>query len=362
MSKVFDLINELCPYGVEFMELGEVADIEKGKQLNKSLLSKNGKYPVMNGGINLSGYWHEYSHEADTTVISQGGASAGYVNWMNTSFCAGAHAFVIIAKEKYVLKRYVYHYLKKNQQNFMQSQYGAGIPALAKSELEAFRFPVPPLEVQREIVRILDCFTLLTAELTAELTARKKQYEFYCNFLLNFDDSVDFKELGKVLVIKNGKDYKNFGTGNIPVYGSGGIMTYIDTFLFNKPSVLIPRKGSLQNLFYLDEPFWNVDTIFYTDINCDIVIPKFVYYFLKTQNLERLNNAGGVPSLTQGVLNKLKIPIPSLPTQRKIVEVLDKFDTLVNSISDGLPREIELRRKQYEYYRDLLLNFKEKSA
>ena len=204
------------------MELGEVADIEKGKQLNKSLLSKNGKYPVMNGGINPSGYWHEYSHEADTTVISQGGASAGYVNWMNTSFFAGAHAFVITAKEKYVLKRYVYHYLKKNQQNFMQSQYGAGIPALAKSELEAFRFPVPPLEVQREIVRILDCFTLLTAELTAELTARKKQYEFYRDHLLNFDkiqEKIEWMTIENIFIMKNGytpskanKDFWENGT------------------------------------------------------------------------------------------------------------------------------------------------------
>ena len=184
MSKIFDLINEICPKGVEFRELGEIADIEKGTQLNKSLLSKDGKYPVMNGGINPSGYWHEYSHDADMIVISQGGASAGYVNWLDTRFFAGAHAFVINAKEKYILKRYAFHYLKRNQQNFMQSQYGAGIPALAKSELEKFKLPVPPMEVQREIVRILDCFTLLTAE----LTARKKQYEFYRDRLLSFDE------------------------------------------------------------------------------------------------------------------------------------------------------------------------------
>nr|WP_315082692.1 restriction endonuclease subunit S [uncultured Campylobacter sp.] len=360
MSKIFDLIKRLCPQGVEFRELGDIADIVRGQRVTKAELQNDGKYPVVSGGIKPLGFLNRFNREANTITVAQYG-TAGYINFIEEKFWANDVCYCIFSKKE-ISNKFLLYCLMKNQ-GFIYSLRTNAIPAhLPQKLLSEIKLPVPPLEVQREIVRILDCFTLLTAELTAELTARKKQYEFYCNFLLNFDDSVDFKELGKVLVIKNGKDYKNFGTGNIPVYGSGGIMTYIDTFLFNKPSVLIPRKGSLQNLFYLDEPFWNVDTIFYTDINCDIVIPKFVYYFLKTQNLERLNNAGGVPSLTQGVLNKLKIPIPSLPTQRKIVEVLDKFDTLVNSISDGLPREIELRRKQYEYYRDLLLNFKEKSA
>lgn len=360
MSKVFDLINEFYSEGVKFDELGVICkSLEKGTLKQENLVDK-GVYPVVNSGRDYYGFYDKYNNEANAFTIASRGEYAGFVKFIDCKFWAGGLCYPYTSKdEEYVLTKFVFYFLKSIEKKNMDMLVARGsIPALNKSDIDKVKIPVPPLEVQREIVRILDCFTLLTAE----LTARKKQYEFYCNFLLNFDDSVDFKELGKVLVIKNGKDYKNFGTGNIPVYGSGGIMTYIDTFLFNKPSVLIPRKGSLQNLFYLDEPFWNVDTIFYTDINCDIVIPKFVYYFLKTQNLERLNNAGGVPSLTQGVLNKLKIPIPSLPTQRKIVKVLDKFDTLVNSISDGLPREIELRRKQYEYYRDLLLNFKEKSA
>lgn len=118
------------------------------------------------------------------------------------------------------------------------------------------------------------------------------------------------KSLGEFCKIKNGKDYKNFNNGDIPVFGSGGIMTYIDTFVFDKPSVLIPRKGSLKNLFYVTEPFWTVDTIFWTDINIKMVNPKYLFHYLKTQRLEELNNAGGVPSLTQTMLNKLMLPIP----------------------------------------------------
>ena len=164
--------------------------------------------------------------------------------------------------------------------------------------------------------------------------------------------------MSNVVQIKNGKDYKAFNTGAYPVYGSGGIMTYIDGYCYDKPSVLIPRKGSLSNLFYVEKPFWNVDTVFYTEIDESLVIAKFLYYTLQTKHLDKLNKAGGVPSLTQSILNKLVISIPSLKEQKQIVLTLDRFDQLCNDISEGLPAEIEARQHQYEYYRDKLLTFK----
>ena len=163
-------------------------------------------------------------------------------------------------------------------------------------------------------------------------------------------DGVEYKELSEVLTIRNGKDYKHFGEGNVPVYGSGGIMTYIDTAVYEKPSVLIPRKGSLDKLYFVQEPFWTVDTIFYTDINVDIVEPKYIFYYLQKEHLEKLNKAGGVPSLTQSVLNKVKLPVPPLEVQREIVRILDNFTFL----SAELAAELAARQKQYEYYRDLL--------
>lgn len=167
------------------------------------------------------------------------------------------------------------------------------------------------------------------------------------------DQTVEWKKLGEVCRIKNGRDYKHLGEGNIPVYGSGGIMRYVDTFVYDKPTVLIPRKGSLHNLFYVDTPFWNVDTIFYTEIDTNQILPKFLYHFLTTQNLENLNMAGGVPSLTQTMLNKLPIPLPPLSVQSRIVEILDKFTAL----EAELEAELELRKKQYQHYREQLLNF-----
>ena len=261
-----------------------------------------------------------------------------------------------------------------------------------KGDIDKLEIPLPPLEVQKRIVGVLDNFEKICNDLNiglpAEIEARQKQYEFYRNFLLTFkienctlpktrqDKTRQDKtrqdiiklfmyifgyielELGEILKIKNGLDYKKFNIGNIPVYGSGGIINYIDTYIYDKESVLIPRKGSIGNLFYVDKPFWTVDTIFYTVIDKDIVIPKYVYYYLSKINLEKLNTAGGVPSLTQTVLNKILIPLPPLEEQRRIVDILDRFDKLCNDISEGLPAEIEARQKQYEYFREKLLTFK----
>ena len=134
-------------------------------------------------------------------------------------------------------------------------------------------------------------------------------------------------------------------------------MKYVNEAIYSQPSVLIPRKGSLNNLFFVDTPFWNVDTIYYTEINTDYILPKFFYYYLVTLELEKLNLAGGVPSLTQSTLNKLSIPIPPLRVQARIVEILDKFTQLEAELEKELEAELEARKKQYAYYRDQLLNF-----
>lgn len=162
-------------------------------------------------------------------------------------------------------------------------------------------------------------------------------------------NGVEYKPLGMVAVIKNGKDYKHLDSGNIPVYGSGGIMTYVNASVYNEPTVLIPRKGSLDKLYYVDTPFWNVDTIFYTEVDTKQILVKFLYYVLAKQHLERLNKAGGVPSLTQTVLNKVMIPVPPIEVQREIVKILDNFSEL--------QAELQARQEQYEYYRNKLLLF-----
>lgn len=170
-------------------------------------------------------------------------------------------------------------------------------------------------------------------------------------------DGVEYKELKEVLTIKNGKDYKGLDEGEYPVYGSGGIMTYVSEYAYNRPSVLIPRKGSIDKLYYVEEPFWNVDTIFYTEINTTKVVPRYVYFCLQREHLEQYNTAGGVPSLTQKVLNKVKIPVPPLEVQNEIVRILDNFTGLTDELTAKLTAELTARQKQYEFYRDKLLDF-----
>ncbi|EIF8835562.1 restriction endonuclease subunit S [Citrobacter freundii] len=183
----------------------------------------------------------------------------------------------------------------------------------------------------------------------------------YLEKLLN-EAKFEWKNLSDVARIKNGKDHKSLGEGKFPVYGSGGIMRYADNYAYNKSSVLIPRKGSLGNLFFVDVPFWTVDTIFYTEIDEAQIRPKYLYYFLTTVGLGDMNQAGGVPSQTQSVLNKLKIPVPcpdnpekSLAIQSEIVRILDKFTALTAELT----AELTARKKQYNYYRDQLLSFDE---
>ena len=166
-------------------------------------------------------------------------------------------------------------------------------------------------------------------------------------------NGVIFKQLREIAKISNGKDHKHLNEGKFPVYGSGGIMRYADQFIYTEKSVLIPRKGSIGNIFYVDEPFWTVDTIFYTKIDLALIVPKFLFYYLKTQKLEELNFAGGVPSLTKSILDKIEIPTPPLPIQQEIIKTLDLF----TSLEAELEAELEARKKQYQYYRDSLLNF-----
>ncbi|EIM6617157.1 restriction endonuclease subunit S [Escherichia coli] len=300
----------------------------------------------------------------------------------STGYC------ILRAKQDQVLPKWILHWISTSdfKKHVEENQSGSAYPAISDSKVKECLIPIPcpdnpekSLAIQSEIVRILDTFTALTAELTAELNMRKKQYNYYRDQLLSFDEEqekpiyleklldgveVEWLPLSDLARIRNGKDHKSLSEGEFPVYGSGGIMRYVDTYAYNKPSVLIPRKGSLGNLFFIDVPFWTVDTIFYTEIDEAQIRPKYLYYFLSTVGLGEMNQAGGVPSQTQSVLNKLKIPIPcpdnpekSLAIQSEIVRILDKFDTLTNSITEGLPREIELRQKQYEYYRDLLFSF-----
>ncbi|GAA8604263.1 restriction endonuclease subunit S [Helicobacter pylori] len=372
MNKIEKLLNELCPNGVEFKSLGEVCEVVKGQQLNKNLLLESGLYPVMNGGINPSGYWDTYNKNAQTITISQGGASAGYVNFMQTPFWAGAHCYTIEKVVEFLNYKFVYYFLKNNQNNLIKSQYGAGIPALNKTDIQTLQIPIPPLEIQEEIVKILDAFTELEAELEADLEARRRQYEYYRNKLLSFEYlktngvGYELKMLGEVCEIYDklrkpvAKDKRV--KGDYPYYGANGIQDYVNNYLFEGEYLLIGEDGSVINkdnspvLHFVNGKFWvNNHAHIIQSKNHNL---RFIYYALQCCNIFDLVK-GTPPKLNQENLKIIQIPIPPLEVQEKIVSILDKFHALTTDLQSGIPAEIEARKKQYEYYRNQLLTFKE---
>ena len=383
---------------VEWKKLGEVITIEKGKQLNKSLLTESGEYPAYNGGVTFSGFTDKYNYSENKIIISQGGVSAGFVNFITTKFYANAHCYVVLPNISRVDNKYVYHLLKMNQENLMGKQLGAGIPALHTANILGISIPIPcpdnptkSLDIQHRIVEILDKFTELEAELEAELDCRKRQYEYYRNQLLSFDilnrgqklNDVKIMTLGEIgtFVRGSGLQKKDFTPTGVGCIHYGQIYTYYGTYAKKTKSfvsqefALKARKAKHGDLIIAttsenDEDVckavaWlgdediavSSDACFYAHT----MNPKYIAYYFQTELFQsqkrKFITGTKVRRVNAKDLAKIKIPLPPLSVQREIVEILDKFDTLTNSISEGLPKEIELRRKQYEYYRNQLLSF-----
>ena len=369
LNYIEKLVAELCPEGVEYVELGRLGKRNSGTSITaakmKQIKNPGGEIRIFAAGNNNITAKSNDVPEKDIllgpSIIVKSRGHIGF-EYYEGKFTHKSELWSYTLNNGEVNQKYVYYFLLTCSQYLQKLARSKSVklPQLAVRDTDNLLVPIPPLEVQNAIVDILDKFTKLEAELEAELAARRAQYEYYRNSLFENLSGGGSEILGNLVKIKNGKSYKGFNSGDIPVYGSGGIMTYVDRSAYSGPSVLIPRKGSIGNIFYVDAPFWNVDTIFYTEINREQVTPKYLYHALQVQNLSELNTAGGVPSLTQTVLKRVRIPLPPLAEQERIVKILDKFDALVNDISSGLPAEIEARRKQYEYYRDRLLTFPRK--
>ncbi len=389
MHKIERLLQTLAPKGVEFRKLGEVINILKGKQLNKELLLDYGEYPVMNGGIHASGYWNEYNTDYPKIIISQGGASAGYVNYMTSKFWAGAHCYAIELNSEKLNYKFLYYFLKNSQTILMKSQFGAGIPALNKADIETLTIPIPPLEIQQEIVKILDAFTELNTELNTELKARKKQYEYYQNMLLDFKDinqnhkdakpypkplqtllqtlapkGVEFRKLGEVCEIIRGKRVTKkeiLDKGKYPVVSGGiGFMGYLNEYNREENTITIAQYGTAGFVNWQNQKFWANDVCF-SVIPKETLINRYLYYVLTNmQNyLYSISNRSAIPySISSNNIMQITIPIPPLEIQQEIVKILDQFSILTTDLLAGIPAEIKARKKQYEYYREKLLTFK----
>lgn len=374
MNTIKQLIEKYCPDGVEYKKLGEVCTFQRGT----SLTSKNaieGDIPVISGGQKPAFYHNVANREANSITVAGSGAYAGYVSFWNKPIFA-ADCFTVNPDCSILLIKYVYHYLLNIQEKIYGTKKGAGVPHVHGKDIAKFLIPVPPLPVQHEIVRILDNFTSLETELEAELKARRKQYEYYRDQLLSFKhlsggtDEVEWKTLPQISqnLDSKRKPIKSSRrvAGMYPYYGASGIVDYVEDYIFDGDFLLVSEDGA--NLlartskiaFSISGKNWVNNHAHVLSFN-DAVRRKFVEFYIENLDLSRYISAGAQPKLTKDKLNSIPIPQPPYEKQQKIVSILDRFESLVNDISTGLPAEIAARHQQYEYYRDQLLSFKRRS-
>ncbi len=408
-SKIEKLVAELCPEGVEFKELGELGIFFSG-------LTGKSKEDFSNGNAKFVTYMNVFSNIVVNTAIdnfvkisseeNQREIQYGDVLFTGSSetpdecgmssvltervddplylnsFCFGFRLY----DTSLFLPDFLKYLFRDSQIRKKISKTANGVTRfnISKKRFGKIIIPIPPLAIQQEIVKILDTFTTLEAELEAELEARKKQYESYREELLTFGNDVEFRELRNIFDIKNGytpskSKSEYWENGTVPWFRMEDIrqngcvldnsVQHINKFavkgnrLFPANSILVATSATIGEHALVTVPHLSNQRFVSLSINpqySDELIIKFIHYYFYLLDSWCIKNVrkSSFASVDMGGFRKYPIPIPPLDEQERIVAILDKFDALVNDISAGLPAELNARRKQYEYYRDRLLTFK----
>jgi len=394
MNKIEKLIAELCPDGVEFKKLGEVISLEYGKPLKESERG-GGNFPVL-GSNGRIGFHGSYLIEGPCLIVGRKG-SAGAVVWEDQNCYPIDTTFFVKKQNDEILLKYLFHLFQTL--NLTADKQDGGVPGLNRNNVYKIKIPIPPLPVQEEIVKILDTFTTLEAELEAELEARKKQYEYYRDELLTFGAEVEWKTLGEVAtLITKGTTPKNFTNSGINFvklesFEGGKINPAKFAFVHEQTHCKELKRSILKEhdiLFAIAGATIGKcaiveESILPANTNQALAIVRlgtgvkvrFIFHYMQTiamvKYIVKYNKTSAQPNLNLQQISNFPVPIPTIAEQERIVAILDKFDALVHDlpapsadgwrqagISVGLPAEIAARRKQYEYYREKLLTFQEK--
>ena len=388
MSEMSYLEKLLDGVEVEWKTLGSIAELKRGTSITKKDVI-DGTIPVVAGGRTPAYYHNTSNRDGQTIVIAGSGAYAGFVSWWEEPIFV-SDAFTV-KPHNILLPRYCYHFLMNMQQQLHEFKSGGGVPHVYPRDVSPILIPIPcpdnpekSLAIQSEIVRILDKFTALTAELTAELTLRKKQYNYYRDKLLSFEEcEVEWKTLDEVASFRRGSFPQPYG--NSEWYNGEGCMPFVQVADVADFGFRLHRstKQQISKLAQSKSVFVEAGTVIVslqgtigrvalTQYDCYVdrtlaiftkykaaVNKKYFAHQLKAKfDLEKEFARGStLKTITKEEFSKFQIPIPPLEVQNRIVALLDKFDRLTHSIEEGLPRELELRQKQYEYYRELLFSF-----
>lgn len=378
-----NILEEIQNCPVEWKELGEVALLKRGKTIT-SKTATEGPYPVISGGQKPAYFHGEFNREGETITVAGSGAYAGFVMYWDEPIFV-SDAFSIEPLEGALIPKFLYHYLLEKQEILFSLKKGSGVPHVYPKDVSKILIPIPPLEIQEKIVQTLDKMTEYVTELTSELTSRKKQYSFYRDKLLSFEEEVyqvEWKTLSEIAKdFGRGKskyrprnDARLYG-GDIPFIQTGDIReagkwieNYSQTYSafgveqskkWEKGTLCITIAANIAETGLLGFEACFPDSIIGFVANPEFAITEYVFYYLNSIKDYLANKSYGSAqdNLNLSTFSSLKIPVPSLEIQSRIVQVLDNFDTVCNDLNIGLPKEIELRQKQYEYFREKLLTF-----
>ncbi|ENT6872533.1 restriction endonuclease subunit S [Campylobacter jejuni] len=395
MNKIEKLLNELCPNGVEFKSLGEVCEYIRGvtyaknqeiQDLDDGIKILRANNITLNNVLDLRDLKvihknvkiknTQFLKRQDILICAGSGSKEhiGKIAFIDRDMDFAFGGFMGVIRSKKINSRFLFFYLSSEYfRVFLKKELESStINNLNSALINKFQIPIPPIEIQEEIVKILDAFTDLEADLEAELEARRRQYEYYRNKLLSFEylktngGGYELKMLGEVCEISTGgsNSVDEEINGIYPFYTRSQEIKRINRYEFDETAIITSGDGVgvgkiihfIQGKYALHQRAYRIHIL------QDSINPKFVYFYMKAYFYDYIMKtavSSSVSSLRMKMLTGFQIPIPPLAIQEKIVSILDQFHALTTDLTSGIPAEIEARKKQYEYYRNQLLTFKE---